>query len=521
MNATASESILVVEDDEGVGYLQSRALESGGFQVTLVTSAAAALSTLAAQRFDLALLDYRLPGFDTGLDLYAQMKTAGHDVPVIFVTGFSDENTVIKALRAGASDFVTKSSEYLEYLPEAAERVLRQKRLERQLAQSEAQLRQSQKMEAIGTLAGGVAHEFNNLLQAIQGYTLYAMEGFDENDERRQDLQQVLKASDRAATLTRQLLGFSRREVLQLTDLEPNVQVKDLVKLLRPLIGENIHIEMKLSDEVGIVHADASHLQQLLMNLCVNARDAMPHGGRLLIKTENLHLNDEFSELQRDLTPGRYLVLTVADNGCGIAPEVRDRIFEPFFTTKEVGKGTGLGLPMVYGVVRQHKGTIRVYSEVGLGTTFRIYLPTVDHALARPNDSRKSAARGGHETILIAEDDPLVRDVAVRILERAGYRTIVAADGQEAVELFAEHRGEISLAVLDVVMPRLGGRDVCKKIKASKPNTEVIFCSGYDPEMAGIDTFAAPDQRIVQKPFDPEKLLNIIRDALDSQLCLT
>jgi two-component system cell cycle sensor histidine kinase/response regulator CckA len=518
MSPASSESILVVEDDEGVSYLQSRALERGNFQVTTVASAEEALHALATHRFDLALLDYRLPGLDTGLDLYAQMKAAGHDVPVIFVTGFSDENTVIKALRAGASDFVTKSSEYLEYLPEAAERVLRQKRLERQLALSEAQLRQSQKMEAIGTLAGGVAHEFNNLLQAIQGYTLYAMQGLDEKDERRQDLQQVLKASDRAATLTRQLLGFSRREVLQLADLEPNAQVEDVVKLLRPLIGANIQIEMNLSQEVGIVHADAGHLQQLLMNLCVNARDAMPVGGKLLIKTENLYLNDEYSELQRDLAPGRYLVLSVADNGCGIAPEVRERIFEPFFTTKGVGKGTGLGLPMVYGVVRQHKGTIRVYSELGLGTTFRIYLPTIDHATAKPSDACKGVTRGGHETILIAEDDPLVRDVAVRILQRAGYQTLIAADGQEAVDLFAAHREEISLALLDVVMPGMGGRNVCDTIKASKPDTEVIFCSGYDPEMAGVDTLPAQAERIVQKPFDPEKLLNIIRDALDKAL---
>jgi two-component system cell cycle sensor histidine kinase/response regulator CckA len=520
MNA-GRESILVVEDDEGVGYLQSRALERGGFEVALVTSAAEALTLLESKHFDLALLDFRLPGLDTGLDLFDQMKTAGHTVPVIFVTGFSDETTVIKALRAGASDFVTKSSEYLEYLPEAAERVLHQKRLEKQLAQSEAQLRQSQKMEAIGTLAGGIAHEFNNLLQAIQGFTLYAMEDLDEQDERRHDLQQVLKASDRAATLTRQLLGFSRREVLQLADLNPNTEVQELVKLLRPLIGANIQVEMNLSQEVGTVHADAGHLQQLLMNLCVNARDAMPSGGKLLIKTENFFLNNDFSELNRDLAPGRYLVLSVADNGCGIAPEARDRIFEPFFTTKGVGKGTGLGLPMVYGVVKQHKGTIRVYSELGLGTTFRIYLPTVDHATFKKNDSYQRSTRGGNETILIAEDDPLVRDVAVRILERAGYQTLIAADGKEAVDLFVENREIISLALLDMIMPGMSGRDVCDKIKASKPDTEVVFCSGYDPEMAGVATLPAQSERIVQKPFDPQKLLNIIRDALDKELCLT
>jgi signal transduction histidine kinase/ActR/RegA family two-component response regulator len=551
---------------------------------------------------------------------------------------------VIKALRAGASDFITKSSEYLEYLPEAAERVLRQRRLERQLADTQArfqsfidnspavvlfknaagqvtyvnqryeilfphvdwrnkseeevlpgkrvedgaegdpsalsegsftqriegekmpdgqqkhwltyhfpirgatgsslvgvvavditartqaeealrqrdlELKQSQKMEAIGTLAGGVAHEFNNLLQAIQGYTLYAINGLAEGDERRNDLQQVIKASERAATLTRQLLGFSRREVLRLTDLDPNEQVRDLVKLVRPLIGANIEIVLKLDPDVGKVHADAGHLQQLLMNLCINSRDAMPRGGKLLIKTENLELSDDLSELRRDLEPGRYLVLSVSDNGCGMEPEVRDRIFEPFFTTKDVGKGTGLGLPMVYGIVRQHRGTVRVYSELGMGTSFRIYLPVVDKPVDSTQSAARSSPRGGHETILVAEDDPMVRDIAVRILERAGYRTLTAADGLEAVELFERYQDEIALAVVDMVMPRLSCREVYRKFKASRPDTQVIFCSGYDPDLTGVEEPPGHAAQIVQKPFDPERLLDIIRVALDRELCLT
>jgi two-component system, cell cycle sensor histidine kinase and response regulator CckA len=769
MAVAATESILIVEDDEGVGFLQSRALERHGFRVTLVDSAEAALVALGKHTFDLAILDYLLPGIKTGLDLYSQMKDAGQLVPVIFVTGFSDQDTVIKALRAGASDFITKSTEYLDYLPEAAERVLRQRRLERELAdtqarfqsfidngpavilfkdaegrvtyvnrqyerlfpgldwhgkteeevlpgkrtadvhdanqtadaegcftqriegmkmpdgrlrhwlsyhfpirgtgdacltgvvaidvtartqaeqalrdseakfrsvtdsatdavvavdadlkivswnkgarqifgydqqevlgqaldhllarleplhngldifqvnharplqeqiefvgrrrdgtefplelsvghwqtghqtffsviirditerkrseealrQSDLQLRQSQKMEAIGTLAGGVAHEFNNLLQAIQGYTLYAINGLPEDDERRHDLQQVLKASERATTLTRQLLGFSRREVLRLADLDPNEQVRDLVKLLRPLIGADIEVEMNLAPDIGMVHADAGHLQQLLMNLCVNARDAMPQGGKLLIKTENLLLTNNLSELRRDLEPGRYLVLSVTDNGCGMTSEVRDRIFEPFFTTKGVGKGTGLGLPMVYGVVRQHNGTVRVYSEVGMGTSFRIYLPAIDQTSPQRLDIPRSKPRGGSETILVAEDDPMVRDVAVRILERAGYRTIIAADGIEAVELFEQHMEDISLAVVDVVMPRLSGREVYQKIKEIKPETQVVFCSGYDPEMTDANALPGSTAQVVQKPFDPEKLLDIIRDTLDNELCLT
>jgi PAS domain S-box-containing protein len=644
MGCATAETILIVEDDEGVGFLQGRALERHGFQVSLVKSADEALAALDLRTFDLAILDYLLPGVSTGLDLYSQMKAAGHHVPVIFVTGFSDQDTVIRALRAGASDFITKSTEYLDYLPEAAERVLRQRRLERQLAetqirfqsfmdngpavilfkntdgnvtyvnrqyellfpnvewhgkteeealpgkriddiqdgdqatltegsftqriegmrmpngqlkhwlthnfpltatggesltavvaidvtartqaeealrQRDLQLRQAQKMEAIGTLAGGVAHEFNNLLQAIQGYTIYAMNGLPDGDERRNDLQQVIKASERATTLTRQLLGFSRREVLRLTDLDPNEQVRDLVKMLRPLIGADIEVQMNLAPDVGMVHADAGHLQQLLMNLCVNARDAMPHGGKLLIKTEDLELSDELAELRRDLAPGRYLVLSVTDTGCGMSPEVRDRIFEPFFTTKGVGKGTGLGLPMVYGVVRQHNGTVRVYSELGVGTSFRIYLPVINRPSENVEAAPRSKPRGGNETILVAEDDPMVRDVAVRILERAGYRTITAADGVQAVELFEKHQDAISLAIIDMVMPRLSGREVYQSIKQTKPQTQIVFCSGYDPEMTGVETLPDQTTQIVQKPFDPEKLLDIIRDALDNELCLS
>ena len=246
----------------------------------------------------------------------------------------------------------------------------------------------------------------------------------------------------------------------------------------------------------------------------------MPQGGNLLIRTENLVLSDDLSELRSDLEPGRYLVLSVTDNGCGMTPEVRDRIFEPFFTTKGVGKGTGLGLPMVYGVVRQHKGTVRVYSEVGMGTSFRIYLPVIDQSSQDLQAVSRSRPQGGNETILVAEDDPMVRDIAVRILERAGYHTITAADGVQAVELFEQHQEAISLAVVDLVMPRLSGREVYQRIKQFKPETQVVFCSGYDPEMTDDDDLPERRMQIVQKPFDPAKLLDIIRDALDKELCL-
>ncbi|MEX0611064.1 MAG: response regulator [Pirellulales bacterium] len=516
----AKETVLIVEDDEGIAYLQRQTLERAGYLVLCADSEAKALAYLAHNDVDLIILDYRLPGERTGLDLYADFKAAGYNQPVVMVTGFRDETTVVKALRAGVRDFVTKSDEYLQYLPLAVERVLVQIRLENRLAESDKQLRQAQKMEAIGTLAGGVAHEFNNLLQAIQGYTRYAIEGLDPEDERRKDLEQVIHASDRAADLTRQLLGFGRREMLQLTDIEPNSLVRDLVKMMRPLIGEHIKLDLSLDEDVGIIHADAGHIQQLLMNLCVNARDAMPEGGQLVIKTENLVLTDAYCEYHPDVKPGRYLVLDVADSGCGMTAEVKDHIFEPFFTTKGVGKGTGLGLAMVYGVAQRHQGTIHVYSELGAGTTFRIYLPTMDHAsVAASAAPVQEVASSGSETILIAEDDPLVRQLAVRMLERAGYQTITAADGEEAVRQFERNIDRIPLALLDVVMPRLGGREAFEKMKALNPNVQAIFCSGYDPQMAQVGFVVDDDLRLIQKPFVPELLLATIREILDNQPC--
>ena len=519
MTDRPQETVLVVEDDEGVAYLQSQALRRARYDVVCAVSEAEAFQLLAEKHIDLIVLDYRLARERTGLELYADLKAAGYHQPVIVVTGFNDEATVIKALRAGVRDFVSKSSEYLEYLPVAVERVLSQVRLEHCLAESDQQLRHAQKMEAVGTLAGGVAHEFNNLLQAIQGYTRYAMEGLDAEDERQKDLQQVINASDRATTLTRQLLGFSRREVLQMADIEPNSLIRSLVKMIQPLIGAHIKIEISLDEKVGTIYADAGHLQQMLMNLCVNARDAMPEGGQLSIKSQDLWVDQEFCDFHADMKPGRYWMLSVADTGCGMPADVKDHIFEPFFTTKDVGKGTGLGLSMVYGMVQQHAGAIRVYSEPGIGTTFRIYLPTADHAVANSRSPERKPVSGGSETILIAEDDPMVRELAVRMLQGGGYQTITAADGEEAVRLFEENADRIALALLDVVMPRLGGRDAFHRMKAIKPTVQVIFCSGYDPDMAQVGFVMDDDLRLIQKPFDPQLLLATIREVLDLEPC--
>jgi len=383
------------------------------------------------------------------------------------------------------------------------------------LKKRDDQLRQSQKMEAVGTLAGGVAHEFNNLLQAMQAYTQFAMEGLMPEEPRYQDLQQVLAATDRAATLTRQLLGFGRRQALELKDVEPNGLVQDLLKLVQPLIGANIVVDVSLDPKVGLIHADASQFQQLMMNLCVNARDAMPDGGTLLIKSEDLHLTQHYCDVHPGIEPGRYLALTVSDTGTGMPPEVAEHIFEPFFTTKGLGKGTGLGLSMVYGMVQQHHGVIRTYSEVGHGTTFKILLPTVACASASTGTTATSPERGGVETILVADDEASVHDVYLRVLGRAGYRLLSARDGREAWEVFESHADEIDLMVLDIMMPNQTGRDVYRRVRDVRAEMPILFCSGYDPATTCVRFAEGDGLRFIQKPFDPDDLLRSVRQLLD------
>lgn len=386
-----------------------------------------------------------------------------------------------------------------------------------ELKKRDDQLRQSQKMEAVGTLAGGVAHEFNNLLQAMQAYTRFAQEGLSPQDQRYQDLQQVLSASDRAAALTRQLLGFGRRQTLELADINPNELVNDLVKLVRPLIGATISINVSLDEHAGLIHADAGQFQQLMMNLCINARDAMPDGGALLIKSEDVVLSRRYCDVNPGVEPGRYLALTVSDTGTGMPPEVMDHIFEPFYTTKGIGKGTGLGLSMVYGLVQQHHGIIRVYSELGQGTTFKIYLPTVDSDQQLSRVEEAAPCRGGTETLLVADDEPQVHSVYVRVLERAGYRLLTARDGREAWDVFQAHQDEIDLLLLDVMMPHQTGREVHRRVQLARPELPVIFCSGYDSETAHVDFAENDGHPFLQKPFDPDVLLRMIRQVLDQE----
>jgi signal transduction histidine kinase len=377
------------------------------------------------------------------------------------------------------------------------------------------QLRQSQKMEAIGRLAGGVAHDFNNLLTVIKGYSQLSLAETKEDNPLRENIEEIGKATDRAADLTRQLLAFSRRQVMEMRVLDINAHIQSLDKMLRRLIGEDIQLMSTLAEDVGRVRTDPGQIEQLIMNLAVNARDAMPHGGKLTIETANVDLDEAYARGHVAVTPGRYVMISVSDSGVGMAPEVRDRVFEPFFTTKEKGKGTGLGLSTVYGIVKQSNGNIWVYSELGKGTTFKIYLPRVDEP---PEELKERVVRGellrGNETVLVVEDEEEVLKLAGRILRRHGYHVLEAASGEEALKACKEKKEPFHLLLTDVVMPQMSGRQLAGQLREVCQNFKVLYMSGYTDNAITYHGVLEKGTNYIQKPFTVEGLARKVREVL-------
>ncbi len=383
--------------------------------------------------------------------------------------------------------------------------------------QLEVQLRQAQKMEAIGRLAGGVAHDFNNVLTAIFGYVDILREELPADSTAQRDLAEVRKASERAASLTKQLLAFSRQQVLEPMVLEPTALIEDFEKMLHRLIGEDVELRLSLARDTGNVLADPGQLQQVLMNLAVNARDAMPTGGKLILETANAELSEQYAELHQPVVPGRYVMLAVSDTGTGMTPETRARIFEPFFTTKEKGKGTGLGLSTVYGIVKQSGGYVWVYSELGRGTTFKIYLPRVDAAPDTLLPAREPVTVAGTETILLAEDDAVLRPLAKGLLEKIGYTVLDAADAEEALEAARQYTEVIHLLLTDVVMPGASGRELARQLESHRPDVKVLYVSGYTDDAIVHHGMLEPGLNFLQKPFTPAALARKVREVLDTK----
>jgi len=380
----------------------------------------------------------------------------------------------------------------------------------------EKQLRQAQKMEAVGQLSGGIAHDFNNLLGVIIGYSELLEEQLGENHKQQKNVGEIKKAGQRAASLTRQLLAFSRQQVLEPRVLNLNVVVAETEKMLQRLIGEHIELTTCLAADLGQVKADPGQIEQVMMNLVVNARDAMPEGGRLTVETCNAELDEAYAFQNAPTIPGKYVALLVTDTGVGMDVATQAHIFEPFFTTKEVGKGTGLGLATVYGVVKQSGGYIWVYSEPGIGSTFKVYLPRVDAPVEKSGvSSGESTPEGGTETILLVEDEDSLRTLTRTLLEQGGYTVLEANGGNEAMEIARQHREPIDLLLTDMVMPGMGGPEVARNLVLIHPESKVMFMSGYTSftRRGMLD----PDAILLQKPFTRDALLSKLREVLDMQ----
>ncbi len=377
----------------------------------------------------------------------------------------------------------------------------------------EEQFRQAQRLESVGRLAGGVAHDFNNLLTVIIGYAEMLLVGADKFEASKEAINQILQAGERAAELTRQLLAFSRKQVIEPSVINMNTIIGTTQTFLRRLIGEDIELVTRLDADLGLVLADPGQIHQIVMNLAINSRDAMPNGGSLHIETSNVDLDDGYRNEHTGVEPGPHVMLAISDSGCGISPEIRARIFEPFFTTKELGKGTGLGLATVYGMVKQSGGWIWVYSEPGRGTTFKIYFPRTDEPL-RPSTRVIKTSVTGNETVLVVEDQTEVRALALAGLASFGYSAYGSATGEEALAFCREFDGEIHVVVTDVVMPDMNGKEVARQLAQVRPQARILFMSGYTSDVIAHRGVLEGDVDYMQKPFTPESLARRIREIL-------
>jgi len=433
-------------------------------------------------------------------------------VPMEYVEGIAALLCLDSPLRVNWSmHAITTVSEVASHLSF----VLKDAEASRTRRQLEEQLRQSQKMEAVGRLAGGVAHDFNNILTGITGYVELVLAQIEEAQARR-DLEQIRKFSDRAAGLTHQLLAFSRRQPLLVSTVDLNDLVGATTGLIERLIGEDVELTFSPGADLATVNADAGQMEQVLMNLAVNSRDAMHGGGRLLIETSNVHLDQDYARSHTAVTPGDYVMLSVSDNGVGMDEQTQARVFEPFYTTKEQGKGTGLGLSTAYGIIKQHEGNIWVYSEPGRGTCFKIYLPVAGGKPAAVDDARSPAlVPRGSETVLLVEDEPRVRDAVRRALESYGYTVLSATHPDEATTMFQASEETVDMLLSDVVMPGYDGIELHRRLCIDHPELPVLFMSGYTDRSILEDGVLAPGIPFIQKPFSPEQLVRKVRSVLD------
>ena len=511
--------ILHLEDDPNDVALIQSTLEAAGIVcvATCVQDHDAFVAALERGGFDLILSDFTLPAFD-GLSAAKIVRARWPDIPLILVSGTLGEEQAVDSLKNGATDYVLKGR--LSRLGPAVRRAMREVEERGERRRLEAQFVEAQKMEVLGRLAGGVAHDFNNLLAVIMGYSELIMQELRPDDPLRGHAVEIRHATERAGGLTRQLLVFSRRQTVQPVVLDLNETVTALDKLLRRLIDENIEMTIVLGKHIGRVKADSGYVGQVLMNLVVNARDAMPDGGKLTIATNDATLDENYALSHKGAVPGEYVMLSVSDSGTGITEDVQAHLFEPFFTTKPKGKGTGLGLPICQTIVQQSGGHIGLYSEPGRGTTFKVYFPRVEQPLdpaARPIQT--GPLPRGTETLLVVEDEPSVRHLACGVLKTQGYTVLSAPNGQDALRVAREHKGSpIRLVVTDVVMPLMGGRVMAEWLKTTYPDLRILFTSGYTDDAIAHHGVTETGVAFLPKPYTPRTLAWKVREMLDEGL---
>jgi two-component system, cell cycle sensor histidine kinase and response regulator CckA len=514
--AETTVKVLLVEDDED-DYLLTRELLSEivgtRFQLDWHSEFDPALAAMCANRYDVYLVDYRL-GTRDGLELLNEAMKTGCSAPIILLTGEQDREIDLAATRAGAADFLVKSQINAPLLERSIRYSMQHARTLNELRQRDEQLRQAQKMEAIGRLAGGVAHDFNNLLTAITGYAELLSTALADRPELQNEVEEIRRAALRASSLTRQLLTFSRRQVLQIRVLDLNAVIREMQDMLRRLLGEAIEFSTSLAPDAPPVKADPGQMQQILLNLTVNARDAMDGEGVFSIDTLDCLIPAGGDVDHPGVPAGRYLVLRVSDNGIGMDAQTQSRIFEPFFTTKGE-QGTGLGLSTVYAIVTGASGHLRVKSGPGEGTTFWLYWPATTEPL-EPVDVPEApqVRRNGNEVVLLVEDQELVRKLVNKVLEADGYQVLQASNGVEAMELCERHPGRIDLMVTDLVMPQMNGQELARRAVHLRPDMKVLFISGFAENEA---SDLGPDAQFLQKPFKPTELSRHIRRLLDTQ----
>lgn len=506
--------VLMIEDSEDDAALILRELRRGNYDVSQerVDDPATMEAVFQKQDWDLILSDFSMPHF-SGSDALKILRAKGCEKPFIFVSGTIGEETAVDALRDGAQDYLMKTN--LKRLVPAVQRALQEAEDRNLRKRMEQQVQQLQKFEAIGKLAGGIAHDFNNVIGAILGLAEIGYEEAQPGSNSQERFEKICDQANWAGRLTSQLLAFARRQMLQPRKTDMNNLVVEGMSLLRRVIGEQIEVRIVAGTDLRVAMVDPAQIEQVLMNLSLNARDAMPQGGRLTIETRNFEIDEEFCRRNLHARPGNFILLSVSDTGIGMNLATADHVFEPFFTTKEMGKGTGLGLATVYGIVKQHEGFIYLDSKLGEGTTFRVYLPAASGAAEPRQPKRDEKISTGTGTILLAEDNEGLQEAAKEMLEKLGYYVTLASNGAEAVQIFAKDPAQFDLLILDVVMPSVSGPAAFSQMISIRSDLRVLFSTGYTAEMASLNSLTDQGACVLQKPYSFKNLGQMVRSIMD------